>query len=113
MDLLRWWRFLAAVDISWDKATSIEGRDFARWMQITDKPARIHWRRRRDEQDAATTGDPDNPGPAAGAGASNPVTGKPRLGSKYAPSTRAHAETVLRSFYDTYLTCLTTWSHSR
>jgi len=30
----------------------------------------------------------------------NPVTGKPSLGTKYAPSTRAHSETVLRMFYD-------------
>ena len=30
----------------------------------------------------------------------NPVTGKPSLGTKYAPSTRAHSETVLRVFYD-------------
>ena len=30
----------------------------------------------------------------------NAVTGKPGPGSKYAASTRAHSETVLRGFYD-------------
>ncbi|MEU6258664.1 helix-turn-helix domain-containing protein [Streptomyces sp. NPDC047043] len=31
-------------------------------------------------------------------GTPNPVTGKPTVGRKYAPSTRAHCETVVRSF---------------
>jgi hypothetical protein len=31
---------------------------------------------------------------------SNVVTGKPGPGPKYAASTRAHSETVLRMFYD-------------
>ena len=30
----------------------------------------------------------------------NEVTGKPRQGQKFSPATRAHAETVLRAFYD-------------
>lgn len=43
-DLLLWWRWLAAIGVGWDKATPAEGRDFARWMRIADKPARPHWR---------------------------------------------------------------------
>jgi integrase len=33
-------------------------------------------------------------------GAPNPVTGKPAIGSGYAPATVVHGETVLRGFYD-------------
>lgn len=38
MDLLRWFRFLWAIDVPWDQATRTEARDFSRWIQITDKP---------------------------------------------------------------------------
>jgi hypothetical protein len=40
--LLLWWRWLAAVEVMWNRATAAEGRDFARWMQIADKPVRTH-----------------------------------------------------------------------
>ena len=33
MDLLRWWRFLDAVGVAWDRATRIEARDFSCWIQ--------------------------------------------------------------------------------
>ncbi|MEU7363187.1 MULTISPECIES: site-specific integrase [Streptomyces] len=46
MDLLRWWRFLAGWGVAWDRATRVDARDFARWMQIAPKPVRPHWRRR-------------------------------------------------------------------
>ncbi|MFD4374317.1 tyrosine-type recombinase/integrase [Streptomyces sp. NPDC058486] len=76
MDLLRWFRFLWAVEVPWDRASRIEARDFSRWLQIAGQPRRPHWRR------------PSEAGRwAAG--------GKP-----YAPSVRAHSETVLRTFYD-------------
>nr|WP_262928362.1 hypothetical protein [Streptomyces sp. CBMA29] len=76
MDLLRWFRFLWAVEASWDRASRVEARDFSRWLQIAGQPRRPHWRR------------PSEAGRwAAG--------GKP-----YAPSVRAHSETVLRTFYD-------------
>ncbi|MFC5671343.1 tyrosine-type recombinase/integrase [Streptomyces incanus] len=76
MDLLRWLRFLWAVEVPWDRARRIEARDFSRWLQVAGQPRRPHWRR------------PDQAGRwAAG--------GKP-----YAASVRAHSETVLRSFYD-------------
>ncbi|XGU20589.1 site-specific integrase [Rhodococcus sp. 3Y1] len=51
-DLLRWWRFLAAVDVGWERASPAEGRDFARWMKIADKPRREHWRRRGEKSPA-------------------------------------------------------------
>ncbi len=78
MDLLRWFRFLWAVEVLWNHATRSEARDFTRWVQIADKPR--------------------SPGP--GAGVPNPVTGKPRPGAKYAASTRGHSESVLRGFYE-------------
>lgn len=31
MDLLRWWRFLDAVGVSWDRASRVEARDFSCW----------------------------------------------------------------------------------
>jgi site-specific recombinase XerD len=38
MDLLRWFRFLRAVDVGWDQATRAEARDFCRWIQLVAKP---------------------------------------------------------------------------
>src|SRR5438552_11011831 len=38
MDLLRWWRFLAAVDVRWEQATPVEGRDFSLWIRQASKP---------------------------------------------------------------------------
>ena len=78
MDLLRWFRFLGAVEVAWNHATRAEARDFARWVRITEKPRR----------------------PSADAGIPNPVTGKPKPGDKYAASTRGHGESVLRGFYE-------------
>lgn len=78
MDLLRWFRFLWAADVPWNMATRIEARDFCRWMQVTGKPARPHWRT------------PDVvPGPAPG--------------GAYSAAVRAHSETVLRCFYEFHL----------
>lgn len=97
MDLLRWWRFLAAVDVPWDRATRLDARDFTLWMKLVDKPVRLHWRHREHsaagvEAFATVSVRPDR-------GVPNPVTGKPTVGAKYAPATRAHCETVLREFY--------------
>ena len=33
MDLLRWFRFLWAITVAWDRATRIEARDFSRWLR--------------------------------------------------------------------------------
>ena len=79
MDLLRWFRFLWAAGVPWNMATRIEARDFCRWMQVAGKPARPHWRT------------PDR-APVSPAGA-----------AAYAPSVRAHSETVLRCFYEFHL----------
>jgi integrase len=96
MDLLRWFRFLWAVEVPWDQATRVEARDFCRWVQIGGKPAVTHWRR---------TGE----GPA-GTGrlqivtrSPNAVTGKVPPGPIYATATALHGESVLRGFYDFHL----------
>ena len=34
MALLRWFRFLWAVEVPWDQATHVEARDFVRWVQV-------------------------------------------------------------------------------
>ena len=75
MDLLRWFRFLWAIEVPWNQATRAEARDFCRWLQVAGKPAR----------------------PAAAEG------GCPGPGQPYAASVRAHSETVLRGFYDFHL----------
>jgi site-specific recombinase XerD len=71
MDLLRWFRFLWAIEVPWDRATRIEARDFCRWMRIAGKPARSSGRGRTAS-----------------------------AGGAYSASVRAHSETVLRCFYD-------------
>lgn len=80
MDLLRWFRFLWAAGIGWDRATRTEARDFSRLLQMAGKPTHPHWRR-KDQ-----------------VGATPPVVPVPT--DIYAPSVRAHSETVLRGFYD-------------
>lgn len=90
MDLLRWFRFLWAVQTPWDEATRVEARDFSRWIQIADKPPRAHWR--------SAQGSPPVPMPAVTRGP-NAVTGKRPVGRTYASSTVAHSETVIRGFY--------------
>lgn len=81
MDLLRWFRFLWAAGVEWDRATQAEARDFSRWLLLAGKPVRVHWRRQDDEPAMA----------ADRAGAAGPA---------YSASVRAHSETVLRGFYD-------------
>lgn len=100
MDLLRWWRYLWAFGIEWDRATREDARDFTLWMKLADKPVRVHWRHRgKDPSEIPPSSRAGRPTP----GTPNPVTGKPTIGKKYAPSTRAHFETVLRSFYEFHL----------
>jgi len=84
MDLLRWFRWLWAGGVAWERATRTEARDFCRWLQVAGKPARPHWRR----QNEITTG--------VRAAAAAPTS----AGEVYAASVRAHSETVLRGFYD-------------
>ena len=82
MDLLRWFRFGWAIEVGWNQATRVEAREFCRWLAVRDKPTR-----------AAS-------GVSRRRVVPNAVTGKPGPGPKYAASTRAHSETVLRVFYD-------------
>ena len=82
MDLLRWFRFVWAIEVPWNEATRVEACDFCRWLAYADKATR-----------APAVGRSMNNAP-------NPVTGKSRPGRSYAATTRAHSETVLRVFYD-------------
>ncbi|WP_231976519.1 tyrosine-type recombinase/integrase [Streptomyces sp. 3214.6] len=79
--LLRWLRFLDAVDTPWDKATRTDVTDFVLWMREATKPGR----------------------PNRKAGQTNPVTAKRYLSRKYAPATIDHNLAVLREFYDHHL----------
>ena len=38
--LLRWWRWLRAVDVAWDQATPAEVRDLVLWLRQASKPRR-------------------------------------------------------------------------
>src|SRR5215813_11931181 len=38
--LLRWFRFLRAVEVSWDRAGRMEARDFMLWLGVARKPDR-------------------------------------------------------------------------
>jgi site-specific recombinase XerD len=70
LDLLRWMRFLWAVGVSWDRATQIEAREFARWLQVGGTPIQL----------------------SSGGGE--------REGRSYSLAVRVHSESVLRNFYD-------------
>ena len=100
MDLLRFFRFLWAIRVPWNEATRVEARDFCLWVQLVDKPLR---RRAGAQSPAGLRSNCD----AKGRGTPNALTGKPTLGTKYAPATVAHAETVLRSFYEFHLEATT------
>ena len=80
--LLRWWRFLRAVDVPWDRATSAEARDFVLWLQRTTKT-------RGAVRPAAT----------ATAGTINPITRKQHLDDRFKSRTIRHSNSVVRSFY--------------
>jgi integrase/recombinase XerD len=84
--LLRWWRWLRAVGVEWDKATPAEARDLVLWLRQAAKP-RL----------AARTAS------AATAGTVNPVTRKRHLGDAYEPRTIRHSNAVVRSFYEFWI----------
>ena len=84
-DLMRWLRFLAAVEVDWQSAGREEVRDFVRWLRMSVNPAR--------RRSAGGAGRPP-------AGAVNPTTGKAYLAAGYAPRTINHALSVLSAFYD-------------
>jgi len=83
MSLLRWRRFLAAVDIAWDRAERRDVRDFVLWMKGADNAQRHHSR-------------PGAPTP----GTINTVTGKRTLSPGYAPATINHALAAIRMYYE-------------
>lgn len=84
-DLMRWLRFLAAVEVNWEAAGREEVRDFVRWLRTSANPAR---------------GRAPGGGGRPPAGAVNAVTGKAYLAAGYAPRTINHALSVLSAFYD-------------
>jgi integrase len=84
--LLRWWRWLQAVGVEWDKATPAEARDLVLWLRQAPKP-RL----------AARTAS------ARTAGTVNPVTRKQHLGDGYEPRTIRHSNAVVRSFYEFWI----------
>ena len=88
IDLLRWWRFLDAVGVGWDRASRVEARDFSCWIGLTVKQRLQTSRPQTGRRSSGVLGAP------------NAVTGKPGAGDGYAPASIAHSETVLRRFYD-------------
>ena len=96
-DLLRWFRFCWVIGVPWNQATRTEARDFSRWIQISTKSPQPGRQAARDLGAVKPTRAARRPGTV------NPVTGKPSPGQTYAPTTAAHSETVLRSFYEFHL----------
>jgi integrase/recombinase XerD len=84
--LLRWWRWLQAVEVAWDRAGPAEVRDFVVWLGQARKP------RRAPRTVSAAT-----------AGTVNPVTGKRYLADTYEPRTVRHSNAVLRGFYEYWI----------
>jgi hypothetical protein len=74
-DLLRWFRFLWALDVAWERASSAEVAVMVGWMKTARNPQR-----------ATRSG--------KGRGAVNSRTGKALLGPGYAPRTVNHALSV-------------------
>jgi integrase len=83
--LLRWWRWLRAIDVVWDRATPAEVRDFVLWLRRARKGS----------------GAPRPARPARGS--VNPITGKQYLDDRYKPRTIRHSNAVLRSFYEFWI----------
>lgn len=84
--LLRWWRWLRAVDVDWDKATPAECRDLVLWLQRNVKA------RRSPRTTSLTT-----------AGTINPITRKRYLDDSYAARTIRHSNAVVRAFYEYWI----------
>jgi integrase/recombinase XerD len=84
--LLRWWRFLIAVEVDWRRATPAEARDFVLWFQRATK----------DDRAARTES-------RATAGTVNPITRKRYQGDNYMVATIRHSNAVVRAFYTFWL----------
>lgn len=85
-DLLRWWRWLRAVGVEWDKATPVKARDLVLWLKQARKP---RW--------------PPRTKSASTVGTVNPITRKQYLDDEYQPRTVRHSNAVLRSFYEFWI----------
>ncbi|MDV7194463.1 tyrosine-type recombinase/integrase [Mycolicibacterium fortuitum] len=85
-DLLRWWRLLSLVDVTWDRAGRDEVELLVGWLRTARNPQR-------------TKKDPN----AAPSGSVNLRTGKPSLDTGYAASTINHALSVLLAFYEFHM----------
>jgi integrase/recombinase XerD len=85
-ELLRWWRWLMAVDVEWHRATPAEGRDLVLWLMRATKPI-AHTRSRSRST----------------AGMVNPITGKRSLGDRYGARTIRHSNAVIRAFYEYWI----------
>lgn len=81
-DLLRWFRVVWAVDVGWEQATEAETTVMVGWLRTASNP-----QRRRSRLDSMP------------AGVVNPKPGKATLRDGYAPTTIAHALTVVHGFY--------------
>ncbi len=86
LELLRWWRWLRAIGVQWDKATPAEGRDLVLWLMQATKPVSR-----------------SRTGSKATAGTVNPVTGKRALGDRYCARTIRHSNAVIRAFYEYWI----------
>jgi len=84
--LLRWWRWLRAIGVEWNKATPAEGRDLVLWLLAAEKE-----RNHRRTKSAST------------AGTINPVTRKRYLDDNYAARTIRHSNAVIRAFYQYWI----------
>lgn len=80
--LLRWFRFLWAAGVAWDRAGRAEARDFMLWLEVVAKPGR-----------GRSLAVPPQ-------GSVNAVTRKPVAGSHYAARARRHNRAVVRAFYE-------------
>lgn len=84
-DLLRWFRFLAAIEVPWDRARPEEIRDFILWMRVSQK---MVGNRNKRRVECPTI---------------NPISGKAPRGRRYLPATINHAESVVHDFYEFHL----------
>ncbi|MGW1737372.1 tyrosine-type recombinase/integrase [Nocardia sp. NPDC001965] len=84
--MLRWWRWLLAVEVAWDRATSAECRDLVLWLGFHTKP--------RTSPRTKSRGT---------AGTINPITRKRYLDDRYAARTIRHSNAVVRSFYEFWI----------
>jgi integrase/recombinase XerC len=82
LSMLRFMRFLWAVDVTWQRASAVEARDFVLWARQAEKFAG------------------NKTAPKGTRQARNPVSGKRTPTTRYSPGTINHSITVCREFFD-------------